>query len=374
MRRDAYSRQPPFANVDALASPSLEAASITRPRSQETDERWSRGRTPARGSEVSDVRRRSERGGPGRACLQRPARMIVGRQWTWMTSTAPIASARRFPHSQDERAVVGEEKTADSRGRLVGPWLFPSSLVRRNSDGRVRGPLHACVDAVLRYTTRCVGRLRDVAEDITSEVFLTLHRNLGGIDVTQLPGLAVCGRPQPRRGPLLGAGARGAALSGDAAAAETTWTPPLEMWLRESKALKPVHRACLILRYVHGMERVEIAGRLGLSEMQVKGHLHTRERCCAASSKELRHDPRSRSALEGCGARRSRVSGARPRQRRPGRRDTRAAPAAGDACRRAGGRAAGGCAVAGIRAPGAVPGVSAPGRGAERPLDRRHYR
>jgi RNA polymerase sigma-70 factor (ECF subfamily) len=39
------------------------------------------------------------------------------------------------------------------------------------------------------------------------------------------------------------------------------------------KALKPVHRACLILRYVHGMDRSEIATRLGLRENQVKGHL-----------------------------------------------------------------------------------------------------
>ena len=40
-----------------------------------------------------------------------------------------------------------------------------------------------------------------------------------------------------------------------------------------NKALKPVHRVCLILRYVHGMERGEIARETGLSETQVKGHL-----------------------------------------------------------------------------------------------------
>jgi RNA polymerase sigma-70 factor (ECF subfamily) len=34
-----------------------------------------------------------------------------------------------------------------------------------------------------------------------------------------------------------------------------------------------VHRACLILRYVHGLERTAIAARLGLTENQVKGHL-----------------------------------------------------------------------------------------------------
>jgi RNA polymerase sigma-70 factor (ECF subfamily) len=127
------------------------------------------------------------------------------------------------------------------------------------------------VDAVFRYTARCVGR-RDVAEDITSEVFLTLHRNMAGIDLNELPG-------------WLFAVARNRAVDywrrskveqrylQTLPPPETTWSPPLEMWLRESKALKPVHRACLILRYVHGMERVEIAKTLGLSEMQVKGHL-----------------------------------------------------------------------------------------------------
>jgi RNA polymerase sigma-70 factor (ECF subfamily) len=43
--------------------------------------------------------------------------------------------------------------------------------------------------------------------------------------------------------------------------------------LFESKALKPVHRICLVLRYAHEMTVTEIADRLGLSEVQVKGHL-----------------------------------------------------------------------------------------------------
>jgi RNA polymerase sigma-70 factor (ECF subfamily) len=126
-------------------------------------------------------------------------------------------------------------------------------------------------DAVFRYACRLVGR-RDVAEDITSEVFLTLHRNLAGIDLAQLPG-------------WLFAVARNKALDywrhakveasylATLPPARTTWAPPLEMWLSDTRALKPVHRACLILRYVHGMTREEIAERLGLSEVQVKGHL-----------------------------------------------------------------------------------------------------
>jgi DNA-directed RNA polymerase specialized sigma24 family protein len=47
----------------------------------------------------------------------------------------------------------------------------------------------------------------------------------------------------------------------------------LERWMFECEDLKPVHRTCLILRYVHGLGRAEIASTTGLSEMQVKGHL-----------------------------------------------------------------------------------------------------
>ncbi len=41
----------------------------------------------------------------------------------------------------------------------------------------------------------------------------------------------------------------------------------------ECADLKPVHRTCLMLRYVYGMTRAEIADKTGLSETQVKGHL-----------------------------------------------------------------------------------------------------
>ena len=127
------------------------------------------------------------------------------------------------------------------------------------------------VGAVFRYALKCVGR-RDVAEDITSEAFLALHRNMAAIDLSQLPG-------------WLFSVAKNSAIDHWRRAQveqryletlpreQIAWEPSLEMWLRETKALKPVHRACLILRYVHGMNRAEIAKRLGLSENQVKGHL-----------------------------------------------------------------------------------------------------
>jgi RNA polymerase sigma-70 factor (ECF subfamily) len=125
--------------------------------------------------------------------------------------------------------------------------------------------------AVFRCALKCVGR-RDVAEDITSEVFLAFHRHEADVDVGQLPGwLFAVARNRAvdywRRAQVeqryLDTLQPGAA----------TWEPSLEIWLNEMKALKPVHRACLILRYVHGMDRSEIATRLGLRENQVKGHL-----------------------------------------------------------------------------------------------------
>jgi len=56
-------------------------------------------------------------------------------------------------------------------------------------------------------------------------------------------------------------------------AAPAPQAPPLERWILESGALKQVHRICLVLRYVHGMTRAEIAAQTGLTETQVKGHL-----------------------------------------------------------------------------------------------------
>ena len=43
----------------------------------------------------------------------------------------------------------------------------------------------------------------------------------------------------------------------------------LEEWILASPGLKPVHRLCVMLRYVSGMTRAEIAAETGLSETQV---------------------------------------------------------------------------------------------------------
>ena len=125
--------------------------------------------------------------------------------------------------------------------------------------------------AVFRYTVKCVGR-HDVAEDITSEVFLALHRHMSTVDVDQLPA-------------WLYAVAKNRAVDywrrSEVERRYLETLPPttlvgefsVESWLRDTKGLKPVHRACLVLRYVHGFSRTEIGRQLGLSENQVKGHL-----------------------------------------------------------------------------------------------------
>lgn len=130
---------------------------------------------------------------------------------------------------------------------------------------------HQHAGAVFRFALRCVSR-RDLAEDLTSEAFLALYRNLDQIDTSLLPSWLFTvvrnrARDHWRRQAVE---QRYAEQPVDPPVAEP---PALERWLLESGDLKPVHRACLMLRYVHGMTRAEIAAKTGLSETQVKGHL-----------------------------------------------------------------------------------------------------
>ncbi len=126
------------------------------------------------------------------------------------------------------------------------------------------------VGAVFRFSMRLVGN-RETAEEITSDAFLELWRNIEIIDAERLPAwLFTVARnramdywrhraveqrlaPDPPE-PVVG-------------------EPVSDSWLFEHKALKPVHRLCLVLRYVHGMSRSEISERTGLSETQIKRYL-----------------------------------------------------------------------------------------------------
>lgn len=128
------------------------------------------------------------------------------------------------------------------------------------------------VDAVFRFAMRAVGR-RDVAEEITSDAFIALFRNLDRIDAAQLPAwlfTVVKNRAVDhwRRQSL-----EQRYLAKHQAVQSPDSVEPIESWLFRHKALKPVHRICLVLRYVHNLSRAEIAQRTGLSEIQIKGHL-----------------------------------------------------------------------------------------------------
>ena len=126
-------------------------------------------------------------------------------------------------------------------------------------------------DAVLRFAIQCAGR-REVAEELAAEAFLELHRNWDAIDVGKLPSwlfTIIKNRAADYW--------RRQQLEQRYLASEPEPVEPAprheKVGLFEDPGLKPVHRICLTLRYVHEMSLAEIAARLGLKEVQVKGHL-----------------------------------------------------------------------------------------------------
>ncbi|HYR91196.1 MAG TPA: sigma-70 family RNA polymerase sigma factor [Terriglobia bacterium] len=127
-------------------------------------------------------------------------------------------------------------------------------------------------NAVMRFAIQCVGS-RDIAEELTAEAFLELHRHWETIDTERLPSwlfTVVKNRAADHW--------RRAELERRYFASESTrpkqaHAPTVGHGLFDNEALKPVHRICLTLRYVHELSLGEIAQRLGLSEVQVKGHL-----------------------------------------------------------------------------------------------------
>jgi RNA polymerase sigma-70 factor (ECF subfamily) len=127
------------------------------------------------------------------------------------------------------------------------------------------------VQAVFRFALSCVSR-REIAEEITSESFLALARNLEGIDQAQLPGWLITVARNRARDYWRRMAIEQKYLDG--------WEVPrpaegtaADVPLLENPELKPIHRVCLTLRYIEGMTRAEIAQSVGLSETQVKGHL-----------------------------------------------------------------------------------------------------
>ncbi len=127
------------------------------------------------------------------------------------------------------------------------------------------------VSAIFRFAVCCVGR-REIAEEITSEAFLALYRNLGSIDETQLPGWLITVARNRARDYWRRRTVEQKFLEGlqnqPCFESNASWK-----WLLDAPELKPIHRICLTMRYVEELTRSEIAEKLGLSEIQVKGHL-----------------------------------------------------------------------------------------------------
>jgi RNA polymerase sigma-70 factor (ECF subfamily) len=126
---------------------------------------------------------------------------------------------------------------------------------------------------VYRVCLRAVSR-REVAEELTSEVFLALHQSWTKLSPEQLPAW------------LFTVAKRRAADYWRHHYVEESWVSaqveeincpqfeyPLADLLARCTALKPIHRVCITLRFSQGMSRSEIAQQLTLSELQVKGHL-----------------------------------------------------------------------------------------------------
>ena len=131
----------------------------------------------------------------------------------------------------------------------------------------------AHLPSVFRFALRCVGN-RAMAEDLTAEAFLEFYRHRDRVDPFRLPAWLLTvvrnrARDHWRRQQVELRHAQGVAAADEVVAP----APELETWLLDSPELKDVHRTCLILRYVEGMTRVEIAQATGLTENQVKGYL-----------------------------------------------------------------------------------------------------
>jgi RNA polymerase sigma-70 factor, ECF subfamily len=127
------------------------------------------------------------------------------------------------------------------------------------------------VQAVFRYSLHCVGR-REVAEDITSETFLALYRNMEGIDQSQLPAWLFTVAKNRARDYWRHSEVE-ARYAGEAPLNASAPQSHLEKLLLETDTLKQIHRLCLLLRYIYGMTVNEIAEQTGHSATQVKGHL-----------------------------------------------------------------------------------------------------
>jgi len=162
----------------------------------------------------------------------------------------------------------------DPDSRRPASLSYPYSLVgaRVYVMNRFEEIYRKHLNAVFRYALSCVGR-REIAEEITSQAFLELFRHRDEVDANRLPGwlLTVTKNRAVDHWRRQSVEQR---YRESLAREESANQSNDDFGLFDNEALKPAHRVCLILRYVHGMDdRSEIAQRIGLTPDQVKSRL-----------------------------------------------------------------------------------------------------
>ena len=125
---------------------------------------------------------------------------------------------------------------------------------------------------ILRYAIRCVGR-REIAEEIASEAFLRMHQNRDGLDGSHAAAWLTTTVKNLATDHWRRAGVERRHLN--TISPEEAATAPPGDWeeLLRNPALKPEHRICLTLHFVHGMDRKEISSHTGLADNPVKNCL-----------------------------------------------------------------------------------------------------
>jgi RNA polymerase sigma-70 factor (ECF subfamily) len=130
--------------------------------------------------------------------------------------------------------------------------------------------------AVYQVSLSTVGR-KKAAESITSETFYVLRQNWNGVDRELLPAWLFTIATQQaveywRR--EFRQDRRISDPPSDQHRRESEQS--LTSLLRQCQGLKPVDRICIVLRFVHGLSKADIAQYTNLTESQVKSHLqHT---------------------------------------------------------------------------------------------------
>ncbi len=178
-----------------------------------------------------------------------------------------------IPRGNAPLALTDSTKAA-FEDRTAGSLSFLRPMIALD---RFNGVYTQYVDDVFRVALRDVSR-RDIAEEITTEAFLALFQLAENVSLDQLPGWLF--NFVQRCAPDYWLRWYQNQTWADSPESEQISSPQhhpaisFEGLLASCSPLKPVHRACLILHFIHGMTRHEIASHTGLTESEIKGHLY----------------------------------------------------------------------------------------------------